>query len=116
MINFVRWLLIPKDHHMRSIALSFIAVLAIQSFVAADPPKYTAVEGWLKPAPGLESIGPSHGDIAVSSTGDVYVSVEGGPKPGIQVFDSTGKYLRNVADAPNDFHGFVIRGGKDGEF
>jgi hypothetical protein len=36
--------------------------------------------------------------------------------PGIQVYSADGHYLRNVPNAPNDFHGFVIRKQPDGEF
>ena len=56
-----------------------------------------------------------HGDVAINSKGEVYVSVQGGPKAGVQVYSAKGKYLRNVPGAPNDFHGFVIRKLDDGE-
>jgi hypothetical protein len=55
-----------------------------------------------------------HGDIAVSKAGDVYVSVET-PGMGVQVFSSEGRYLRSLANAPADLHGFVIRDAGDGE-
>jgi hypothetical protein len=35
-------------------------------------------------------------------------------RAGVQVYSNEGKYLRNVADAPNDFHGFVIHKDADG--
>ena len=66
-----------------------------------------------------------HGDVAVSSTGDVYISVEGtvrqryailGPNPGLQVYSPDGKFLRNVPNAPFDFHGFIIHKEPAGEF
>ncbi|MBI1310901.1 hypothetical protein GC176_06295 [bacterium] len=88
-------------------------VLVMSSFVAAA--EFAPVEHWLKPAEGMQTIGPAHGDVAVSSAGDVYVSV-GGPRGGVQVFDASGKYLRNVPNAPNDFHGFVIHQEPAGEF
>lgn len=56
-----------------------------------------------------------HGDVAVSSKGEVYVSTMD-PAAGVQVFSADGKFLRNVPDAPDDFHGFVIHKDKDGEF
>jgi len=56
-----------------------------------------------------------HGDVAVSSTGEVYVSVQD-PQAGLQVYAPDGRFLRNVPDAPSDFHGFVIRKQPDGEF
>jgi hypothetical protein len=65
----------------------------------------------------MATIGAAHGDVAVSSTGDVYVSLlAGSPRSGIQVFAADGSYLRNLPDAPNDFHGFVIHKEPDGEF
>src|SRR5687767_12135057 len=56
-----------------------------------------------------------HGDVAVSSKGEIYVSTMD-PNAGVQVFSADGKFLRNVPGAPNDFHGFVIRKVHDGEF
>ena len=56
----------------------------------------------------MRTIGDSHGDIAVSPAGDIYVSVEAGEHPGIQVYSQQGRYLRNVPNAPNDLHGFLI--------
>lgn len=56
-----------------------------------------------------------HGDVAISSKGEVYVSTMD-PNAGVQVFSQDGKFLRNVSGAPNDFHGFVIRKVHDGEF
>jgi hypothetical protein len=56
-----------------------------------------------------------HGDVAVSSKGEIYVSTMD-PNAGIQVFSAEGKFLRNVPGAPNDFHGFVIRKDGQGEF
>jgi hypothetical protein len=56
-----------------------------------------------------------HGDVAVSSAGEVYISVQD-PQAGLQVFASDGTFLRNVPDAPSDLHGFVIRRQADREF
>ena len=70
---------------------------------------YTVVPNWAKVPAGETQIGNMHGDVAVSSKGEVYVSVQGGPKVGIQVYSAKGKYLRNVPGAPGDFHGFVIK-------
>jgi len=65
--------------------------------------------------PGRPQLGNMHGDIAVSSKGEVYVSVQD-PKAGVQVYAADGRFVRNVPDAPSDFHGFVIRKQRDGEF
>jgi len=76
---------------------------------------YTTVTDWLKLPEGRTQLGNQHGDVAVSSTGDVYVSVQD-PAAGLQVYSPEGKFLRNVNGAPSDFHGFVIRKDADGEF
>lgn len=60
-------------------------------------------------------MGNQHGDIAISSKGEAYVSVMD-PKAGVQVYGPDGKWLRNLPDAPDDFHGFVIKKQADGEF
>ena len=91
-------------------------LLLLPAIGQAAEPAFSPVEGWLKPATEMETIGPAHGDVAVSAAGDVYVSILSGPRAGIQVFGASGKYLRNVPDAPNDFHGFVIHQEKEGEF
>jgi hypothetical protein len=88
-------------------------------------PDYTVVAGWLKLPEGRTEIGSMHGDVAVSSAGDVYVSVQGsvrqnlarlGPNPGLQVYGPDGRFLRNVPNAPGDLHGFIIRKERAGEF
>ena len=53
-------------------------------------------------------MGNMHGDVAVASNGEVYVSVMD-PKAALQVYGPDGKFLRNVPNAPADFHGFVIQ-------
>jgi DNA-binding beta-propeller fold protein YncE len=75
---------------------------------------YEAVDGWLELPADRETIGPMHGDIAVSRAGEVYVSVEADGM-GVQVFSADGRYIRSLADAPADLHGFVIRDAGDGE-
>src|SRR5262245_1198716 len=68
---------------------------------------YKVAADWLKLPPGRDQLGNMHGDVAVSSTGDVYVGVQD-PQAGLQVYAPDGRFLRNVPDAPADFHGFVI--------
>lgn len=97
-----------------------LAVPAVLSFVsligyAAATLQYTAVPDWVKLPEGRTQLGNQHGDVAISSVGEVYVSIMD-PNAGVQVFTSDGKYLRNVPGAPSDFHGFVIHKGDDGEF
>src|ERR1041385_1796896 len=91
-------------------------LLSIASLLTrANALEFTAVPDWLKLPEDRPKIGDTHGDVAVSSKGDVYVSVQD-PQAGLQVYASDGRFLRNVPDAPSDFHGFVIRKQPDGEF
>jgi hypothetical protein len=76
---------------------------------------YKPVADWLKLPEGRPQMGNQHGDVAVSSKGEVYVSVQD-PQAGLQVYAADGRFLRNVPNAPPDFHGFVIRKQADGEF
>ncbi len=81
---------------------------------AAQAQTYEPVADWLEVPAGRETLGPMHGDIAVSRAGEVYVSVET-PGMGVQVFSPDGRYLRSLDKAPADLHGFVIRDHGDGE-
>jgi DNA-binding beta-propeller fold protein YncE len=95
-----------------SIALA-ACVLVVTTARAANT--YSVVADWLKLPEGRAQLGNQHGDIAVSSAGEVYVSVQD-PAAGLQVYSPEGKFLRNVNGAPSDFHGFVIHKEADGEF
>ncbi len=77
--------------------------------------EYQAVPDWYKLPEGRSQMGNMHGDVAVSSKGEVYVSVMD-PKAALQVYAPDGKFLRNVPGAPPDLHGFVIHKDADGEF
>lgn len=99
-------------HYRRRHTGPWFAILLIAQAAAmaesASGPTFAMNSPALKLPAGMAAIGDSHGDIAVSPNGDIYVSVEGGERPGIQVYDRDGRYLRNLPNAPNDFHGFVI--------
>ena len=100
------------------------ALILLSAAVAAQSGlRYTAAPDWLALPEGRTQIGAMHGDVAVSSAGEVYVSVEGsvtqrfavlGPNPGLQVYSPDGRFLRNVEHAPSDLHGFVIHRDSDG--
>ena len=93
-----------------------------RSELAPTPAPEAASSGWtigpdpLKLPEGMPELGNQHGDVAISSNGDIYVSLMQGLRSGVQVYSADGTYLRNVKDAPTDFHGFVIHKGADGEF
>ena len=97
----------------KGLAAKAIAVMAL-GFAGAIAPAHAESPGFslnsqlISPPSGMKTIGDSHGDIAVSPAGDIYVSVQGGERPGIQVYDDGGRYLRNVPNAPSDLHGFII--------
>ncbi|MEY4966475.1 MAG: hypothetical protein RL274_2058 [Pseudomonadota bacterium] len=95
--------------------LIFAGILAGAVMVAgAQAADFTMDAQFLTPPAGMATIGDSHGDIAVSPAGEVYVSVQGGNHPGIQVYSADGRYLRNVPNAPSDLHGFIIARAPDG--
>jgi len=101
---------------MRKLLLSLATLASLLGHAFAA--EYKAVPEWSKLEPGRPQMGPMHGDVAVSSNGEVYVSVMDTTnlKGGVQVYAPDGKFLRNVPDAPSDFHGFVIHKDADGEF
>ena len=97
--------------HACLVGLTALALISTSS-AAGD---FTVAANWLKLPEGRAQLGNQHGDVAVSSTDDVYVSVQD-PTAGLQVFAPDGKFLRNVNGAPSDFHGFVIHKEAGGEF
>lgn len=101
---------------MKTARLAILAPLSLAAVIAyAASLEFKAVPDWLKLPAGRAQLGNQHGDVAVSSNGEVYVSIMD-PKAGVQVFSADGQYLRNVPGAPSDFHGFVIHKEADGEF
>ena len=101
---------------MRKLLLSLLSIATLAALPSrATAAEYKAVADWYQLAPGRPQMGNMHGDIAVASNGDVYVSVMD-PKAGLQVYAADGKFIRNVENAPADFHGFVIHKDADGEF
>jgi hypothetical protein len=91
-----------------------VAVAGLLTCGAVQAQSYEPVADWLQLPAGRETLGPMHGDVAVSKAGDVYVSIETVGQ-GVQVFSPDGRYLRSLASAPADLHGFVIRDAGDGE-
>ena len=100
---------------MKALRLITLMTLGCGLLPVSAVPKFQPVADWLHLPAGLDKMGNSHGDVAVSDSGEVYVSITAGPKAGVQVYSPEGRYLRNLPDAPKDFHGFVIRktGGRE---
>ncbi len=95
---------------------SLLFILTLTALLGrANAVEYKAVPDWYKLPEGRPQMGTMHGDIAVSSNGEVFVSVMD-PKAGLQVYAPDGKFVRVVPNAPSDFHGFVIHREADGEF
>jgi DNA-binding beta-propeller fold protein YncE len=76
---------------------------------------FTPVASWLKLQAGRPQLGNMHGDIAVSSKGEVFVSVQDPAAP-LQVYAPDGSFVRNITAAPADMHGFVINREGENEF
>ena len=89
---------------MKHILLSLFFVLGGS---AAGKISYDLVPSWLTPPPGKETIGNGHGEIAVDSAGNVYVSVQE-KDAGIQVYGPDGKFIKALK-LPPSLHGFVVR-------
>lgn len=97
-------------HRLRNLLV--VAILLHAGSAAAQ--QYVATANWPVVPPGRDTLGPMHGDIAVSAAGDVYVSIET-DGAGVQVFAPDGTYKHSLGAAPADLHGFVIRDAGDGE-
>jgi hypothetical protein len=110
--DIIRATTMPRLLSVRT-ALACAAVVCAAAVVAGAG--YSTVGDWLKLPAGRPQLGNMHGDIAVSSKGEVFVSVQD-PAAGLQVYAPDGTFLRNVTGAPSDFHGFVIRTQPEGEF
>ena len=95
-------------------SLRLFALLAVCSLAQAAEVKYDFVPNFLGTPPGKAQIGNGHGEIAVDSAGNIYVSVQD-KDAGLQVYGKDGKYVKTLA-LPNSLHGFVIRKTDDGEF
>ena len=96
----------------------FLALLALIGWTAAAiaAPSFTLDAKFFTPPPGMTTPGDGHGDIALTPSGEIYTSVQGGEHPGIQVYSARGQYLRNVPGAPPDLHGFIIARAPDRKY
>ena len=98
---------------MNNRILSLLSVMALAGSAAAEV-AYEFAPNFITPPPGKETIGNGHGEIAVDSAGNIYVSVQEA-NAGIQVYGKDGKFIKALA-LPQSLHGFVIRKDGDGEF
>ncbi|MEN9653770.1 MAG: hypothetical protein RL303_1490 [Verrucomicrobiota bacterium] len=96
-------------------SLRILALLAFTAVAAsAAEVKYQLLPNFLGTPPNKATIGNGHGEIAVDSAGQIYVSVQE-KDAGIQVYGKDGKYLKTLK-LPSSLHGFVIRKTDAGEF
>lgn len=91
-----------------------LALLALCTLAHAAELKYELVPNFLGTPPGKAHIGNGHGEIAVDSAGNIYVSVQE-KGAGLQVYGKDGKFVKALA-LPESLHGFVIRKTDEGEF
>ncbi len=91
---------------MTKLTLSLFSLLAFGSAASAEV-AYEFAPNFIQPPPGKETIGNGHGEIAVDSAGNVYVSVQE-KDAGIQVYGPDGKFIKALPFPPS-VHGFVIR-------
>ena len=120
---------------------------SVRSYDATGALSYQVDPDWPALPPGRPEpkrlqrrMGYMHGDVAVASNGEVYVSVQNmwyvkvyldgkpanadmglgpeylDPYAGLQVYAPDGSYLRNVPGAPTDLHGFIINKESSGEY
>src|SRR5687767_16027335 len=92
--------------------LAFLLTACAVSTVSAS---YSPIADWLKLPAVRPQLGNMHGDIAVSFKGEVYVSVQDPAAP-LQVYREDVTFIRSLAVAPADLHGFVIAMLPHGEF
>lgn len=78
---------------------------------------YEPSDEWKKFSDGNVQVGKSHGEIDVDSQGNIYVSIMSNEasEGGIKIFSSKGEPIGEVRNAPDDFHGFIIRKDANGE-
>ncbi len=86
---------------------ALFAILALSASASAEL-SYTFVPDFIKPPPGQEKLGNSHGEIACDSAGNFYVSVQDNKEGGLLVYGPDGKFSK-VLKVPGSLHGFVIR-------
>jgi len=98
---------------MTKLTLSLLSVVALAGSAAAEV-AYEFVPNFITPPPGKETIGNGHGEIAVDSAGNIYVSVQD-KDAGIQVYGPDGKFQKALK-LPASLHGFVVRKDGDGEY
>ncbi len=99
---------------MNNRILSLLSVMALAGSAAAADVAYELVPNFIQPPPGKETIGDGHGEIAVDSAGNIYVSVQEADA-GIQVYGPDGKYVKTLK-LPDSLHGFVVRKDEGGEY
>ncbi len=97
---------------MNNRILSLLSVMALAGSAAAEV-AYEFAPNFITPPPGKETIGNGHGEIAVDSAGNIYVSVQEA-NAGIQVYGKDGKFIKALP-LPPTLHGFVVRKHGEGE-
>ena len=74
---------------MNKLLCTAYCLLITNLVMAEQPATHKELVGWLTPPEGQQTIGDSHGDIAVANDGRVYISVMGEPS-GLQIYSADG--------------------------
>ena len=90
-------------------------LISLTTLTGVYAQSWSVVDNWLTLPDNQPKLGSMHGDIAVSSDNQIYVSLSL-PNSGLQVYADNGQWIRNIKDAPRDLHGFVIRKEGNQEF
>lgn len=99
---------------MTTLKHSLLIALALCGTASADV-AYEFTPDFIKPPPGQENLGNSHGEIACDSAGNFYISVTDNTAGGLLVYGPDGAF-KKVLPVPNSLHGFVVRKDNGGEF
>lgn len=106
-------------HLSHAIKYTWLCIVFLYSFSAyahnVDNIEYSPSNTWQAFSDGAYLIGKSHGEIDVDHKGRIYVSTMSTKKSkgGIKIYSPEGHYIGDVNNAPDDFHGFVIRQNND---
>ena len=93
---------------------SLLLALALAGTAAAEV-SYEFVPDFIKPPPGQENLGNSHGEISCDSAGNFYVSVTDNKAGGLLVYGPDGAF-KKALPVPASLHGFVVRKDDGKEF
>ena len=102
-----------KPHAITRLLPTLWSLVALVSTtgIAAEL-KYSVAPNFFEENPDYQPLGPCHGGVVLSKTGDIYVTTD--TKRGIVVFSPKGRFLRAVG--PTRIHGLELREEEGAEY